>query len=64
MSDKLILTFDKSNEDIPVLIIAKEGYGGFMSAPELHIKNIITGDRAVQIYNELLNKEENNDKEH
>ncbi len=65
MLDKFTVTFDKSEEDIPVLIVAREGYGGYLSAPTMNIKKVITGDRALQLYNELTeHKEKSDDKEH
>ena len=61
MSDKFTVTFDKSDEDIPVLMVGREGYGGFMSAPTMNIQKVITGDRAVQLYDELTSKKEKSD---
>lgn len=49
--NKLIVTFDKSQEDIPTLVVAEEGFA-YLS-PSIVVKNVITGDRAVQIWNEL-----------
>lgn len=64
MSDKFTVSFDKSDEDIPVLIVMREGYSSYLSAPSMNIKKVITGDKALQLYNELTKKEENYDKEH
>ena len=39
MNDKLIITFDKSAEDIPVLVVAKEGFGWGLQ-PNMNIMDI------------------------
>ena len=49
--NKIIVTFDKSQEDIPTLVVAEEGWS-YLS-PSIVVKNVITGDRAVQIWKEL-----------
>ena len=49
--NKIIVTFDKSQEDIPTLVVAEEGWN-YLS-PSIVVKNVITGDRAVQIWEEL-----------
>lgn len=49
--NKIIVTFDKSQEDIPTLVVAEEGWS-YLS-PSIVVKNVITGDRAVQIWEEL-----------
>ena len=43
--NKIIVTFDKSQEDIPTLVVAEEGWN-YLS-PSIVVKNVITGDRAV-----------------
>lgn len=58
MNNRLIVTFDKSQEDIPVLLVSQENmfgsiYGGGSSFTVL---NTITGDKAVDIWNKLKNK--------
>ena len=58
MSDKFTVSFDKSDEDIPVLIVMREGYSSYLSAPSMNIKKVITGDKAQQLYDELTKKEE------
>lgn len=58
MSDKFTVSFDKSVEELPVLVVMREGYTGIMSAPTVNIKKIITGDRALQLYNELTENKE------
>ena len=47
---KLIVTFDKSNEDIPTLVVGKES--GFLT-PGIEIVRVITGNDAERIWNEL-----------
>lgn len=54
------ITFDKSNEDIPTLIVARESC--FSLTPSLDIVNIITGDEAVMIFDKLTNKAESEEK--
>lgn len=49
--NKIIVTFDKSQEDIPTLVVAEEGWS-YLN-PSIVVKNVITGDRAVQIWEEL-----------
>lgn len=49
--NKIIVTFDKSQEDIPTLVVAEEGWN-YLS-PSIVVKNVITGDRALQIWEEL-----------
>ena len=58
LSDKFTVSFDKSEDDIPVLVVMREGYNGYLSAPTMNIKKIITGDRAQQLYEELTEKKE------
>ena len=54
--NKYIVTFDKSNEDIPTLIVSRETY--FALSPGMDIVSVITGDKAVRIFNELSGKAE------
>lgn len=49
--NKLIVTFDKSQEDIPTLVVAEEGWS-YLN-PSIVVKNVITGDKAISIWNEL-----------
>lgn len=49
--NKIIVTFDKSQEDIPTLVIAEEGWS-YLN-PSIVVKNVITGDKAIQIWTEL-----------
>ena len=64
MNNKIFITFDKSQEDIPVLTTFIENqFSMFGSGPSVTITNVITGDEAVDIWNRLNNKkkkEENN----
>lgn len=53
---KYIVTFDKSNEDIPTLIVGRESY--FALGPGTDVVSIITGDKAIRLFNELSNKAE------
>lgn len=54
---KYIVTFDKSNEDIPTLIVGRESY--FPLGPGIDIVNVIMGDKAIRLFNELSGKPEN-----
>ena len=64
MSDRIIVTFDKSQEDIPVLTTFIENqFSMFGSGPSVTITNVITGDEAVDIWNRLNNKKEKRGKE-
>ena len=57
MNNKIFITFDKSQEDIPVLTTFIENQLSiFTSAPSITITNVITGDEAVDIWNRLNNK--------
>lgn len=65
MSKTLTITYDKSNEDTPVLCVAENG---FLSMTPNVIK-IFTGEKAESLYKELTGqnvivelKEENNQK--
>ena len=59
MNNKLFITFDKSQEDIPVLTTFIENQLSiFCSGPSVTITNAITGDEAVDIWNRLNNKKE------
>lgn len=49
MSRTLTITYDKSNEDTPVLCVSENG---FLSMTTNVIK-IFTGERAEQLYKEL-----------
>jgi len=49
-----IVTFDKSNEDIPCLCVARKTWLSIGESVE--IVNIITGDRAVELWHELTEK--------
>ena len=56
MSEKLIVTYDKSQEDVPVLMVGREGYG-FGLNPSINVVKVITGDKAEQMYRDLTLKE-------
>jgi len=56
MSEKLIVTYDKSQEDVPVLVVGKEGYG-FGFNPSINVIKVITGDNAEQMYRNLTLKD-------
>ena len=54
--DKYIIRFDKSNEDVPTLIIMYESSLVYPFNPSIDIVKIITGDDAVRIFEELTKK--------
>ena len=60
MNEKIFITFDKSQEDIPVLIAFKENnsleYLG--ERPSVTVLNTITGYDAVDTWNKLVKKGE------
>lgn len=56
MSEKLIVTYDKSQEDVPVLVVGREGYG-FGFNPSVNVIKVITGDKAEQMYRNLTLKD-------
>lgn len=57
MNDRLIITFEKSQEDIPVLIVGRENHMAYITGgPSLTIINTFTGDKAIEIWNTLENK--------
>lgn len=58
MNDRLVITFDKSQDDIPVLIVGRENNFAYLSGcPSLVVENIFTGDAAVALWNKLRKKE-------
>lgn len=54
--NKIIVTFDKSQEDIPTLVVAEDSYG-FLN-PNMIVRNIISGEKAVKLWKELTEKEQ------
>ena len=61
MNNKLIVTYDKSASDEPVLIVATETVGFLYGSSSLNVRNVITGDDAVKAYNLLMNIKEDPD---
>ncbi len=59
----LIISFDESPEDIPVLLVGHKNIFNFGTGPVFTIDNMITGTKAVEIWNYLTgkNKEFNDD---
>lgn len=51
----LIISYDKSNNDVPVLIVARESLFSF--SPKLDIIKTFTGDEATILYHKLIGKE-------
>jgi hypothetical protein len=52
-----IISYDKSNEDIPVLTVSTKEWFSFGEG--IRIVNVITGNRAVAIWEELTKKAQN-----
>lgn len=57
MNNRLIVTFEKSQEDIPVLIVGMENHMAYITGgPSINIINMFTGNKAIEIWNTLENK--------
>lgn len=52
--NKYVVTFDRSNEDIPTLVVGRESF--FTLSPSMDIIRVITGSDAVRIWGELSGK--------
>ena len=62
MSDRIIVTFDKSQEDIPVLMSFRENpFVYFSNSPAITVINTITGNEAIEIWNRLTKAGVKND---
>ena len=62
MSDRIIVTFDKSQEDIPVLMSFRENSFVYLSnSPAITVINTITGNEAIEIWNRLTKAGVKND---
>ena len=55
MSDRLIVTFDKNDDDVPVLLVSKEIFD-VMWATKLQVINKLTSNDAIAVYNFLTKK--------
>ena len=54
MNNRIIVTFDTSQEGIPVLMTFRENYFSYLSNnPSINVINTITGDEANRIWNML-----------
>lgn len=53
--DKYVVSFDKSNEDVPVLVVSRENYFS-IGGPTIDIVKVITGNEATEIWNDLTKK--------
>ena len=60
MNEKIFITFDKPQEDIPVLIVFKENnsLAYLVERPSVTVLNTITGYDAVDTWNKLVKKGE------
>lgn len=62
MNNRIFVTFDKSQEDIPTLMTFQENTFAYITGgPNITVLNVITGDRAIDIWNELSKKEKKNE---
>lgn len=62
MSDRIIVTFDKSQEDIPVLMsFRKNSFVYLSNSPVITVINTITGNEAIYILNRLTKAGGRND---
>lgn len=55
----LVISYEKSNKDVPVLVVARENSGYFMGSTGHIILKTFTGDEATELYRKLTSKEEN-----
>lgn len=55
MEDNIFISFDKSQDDIPVLTVFKK-YDQLLGSSTISVLNCITGDDAVDIYKKLTGK--------
>ena len=51
--NKIIVTYDKSNEDIPTLVVGREDGYSLLGGQSLRIDKVITGQKAEDIWEEL-----------
>ena len=58
MEDNIFISFDKSQDDIPVLTVFKK-YEPLLGTSTILVLNCITGDDAVDIYKKLTRKRVN-----
>ena len=51
--NKIIVTYDKSNEDIPTLVVGREDGYSLLGGVSLRIEKVITGQKAEDIWEDL-----------
>ena len=51
--NKIIVTYDKSNEDIPTLVVGREDGYSLLGGASLRIEKVITGQKAEDIWEDL-----------
>ena len=56
MNDNIFISFDKSQEDVPVLTVFKK-YDQLFGPSSTSVLKCITGDEAVKIYKKLTGKD-------
>lgn len=53
-----IVSYEKSTDDVPVLVVARENVPLFSVGGSLNIVKTFTGDEAVTLFNKLTSKED------
>ena len=51
--NKIIVTYDKSNEDIPTLVVGREDGYSLLGGVSFRIEKVITGQKAEDIWEDL-----------
>ena len=51
--NKIIVTYDKSNENIPTLVVGREDGYSLLGGVSLRIEKVITGQKAEDIWEDL-----------
>jgi hypothetical protein len=54
--NNLRISFDYKYPDDAALVVCNVSGGSYFGNPELHIKKVITGEKAVKLYSELTGK--------
>lgn len=66
MTKTLTLTFEKSQNDIPIIVVSKKNNPLFSVEPSIRIERVITGEEAIFVWNLITGEnleEETNDNE-
>ena len=60
--NKIIVTYDKSNEDIPTLVVGREDGYSLLGGVSLRIEKVITGQKAEDIWEDLTGEKARREK--